>query len=221
MEGNIPTILASAQLALVGGVALATARFAKARPTWQRLYLVGLGLVFLYLALDEYFAVHEFVQNWWKYYTALGAVVVAATVLVAMHSSRRDFIWQVCLLTGLAMSASGAIVLDQYHNEMICWSWEFLRLDKCLQFDHFEETLEFLGIWIVLVAMLVQFSDVASRPRLLVRRAIYALPALWILMLVQILLVDILELRLLAQPASIQFESRVHLLGYRLGRRRE
>ena len=215
-EGNIPTMLASAQLALVGSVALATAQVAKSQPVLRRLYFVGLGLVFLYLAVDEYHTVHESIRNWERFYAALGAVLVAATVLVAMNSSRRSWLWHACLLTGLAMSASGSLVIEQYRDEMICWSWEFLRLDKCLQFYHFEETLEFLGIWIVLVAMLGQFSDATSRPRLLVRRAIYALPALWIILHVQVLLVDILELRLLAQPASIQFESRVHLLGYRI-----
>ena len=44
-EWNIPATLASTQLAIVGGVALVTAWFAKARPAWQRLYLVGTGLV--------------------------------------------------------------------------------------------------------------------------------------------------------------------------------
>ena len=215
-EGNIPSILASAQLALVGGVALATARLAKTQPTWQRLYLVGLGLVFLYLAVDEYYTVHESIRNWERYYAALGAVVVAATVLVALHSSRRSWIWHVCLLTGLAMSASGALVIEQYRAEMICWSWGFLRLNKCLQFYHFEETLEFLGIWIVLVAMLGQFTDAASRPRRRVRRTLYALPVFWILMLFLVLFFDIYELRLLAQPAAIEFESRVHLYGYRI-----
>ena len=215
-EGNIPSIRASAQLALVGGAALATARLAKAQPTRQRLYLVGVGLVFLYLAVDEYYTVHESIRNWERFYAALGAVLVAATVLVAMNSSRRSWLWHVCLLTGLAMSASGALVIEQYREEMICWSWGFLRLDKCLQFFHFEETLEFLGIWLVLVAMLGQFTDAASRPRRLVRRALYALPVLWILMLFLVLFFDIYELRLLAQPASIEFESRVHLYGYRI-----
>ena len=216
-EGNIPSILASAQLALVGGVALATARLAKAT-THLATALLWSGLawfsyIWLWTSTTPW---HESIRNWERYYAALGAVLVAATVLVAMHSSRRSWLWHVCLLTGLAMSASGALVIEQYREEMICWSWGFLRLDKCLQFYHFEETLEFLGIWIVLVAMLGQFTDAASRPRRLVRRALYALPVLWILMLFLVLFFDIYELRLLAQPASIEFESRVHLYGYRI-----
>ena len=58
-EWNIPTTLTSTQLAMVGGIALVTAWLAKARPTWQRLYLVAIGLIFPYLALDEYLKLHE------------------------------------------------------------------------------------------------------------------------------------------------------------------
>ena len=58
-EWNIPSTLASTQLALVAGVSLLTAWLARAVPVWQRLYLVGIGLVFLFLAWDEYFLFHE------------------------------------------------------------------------------------------------------------------------------------------------------------------
>ena len=58
-EWNIPSTLASIQLAMVAGVALATAWLAKFRPAWQRLYLVGIGVVFLFFAQDEYFSIHE------------------------------------------------------------------------------------------------------------------------------------------------------------------
>ena len=63
-EWNIPSTLASTQLALVAGVALVTAWLARAVPVWQRLYLVGIGLVFLFLAWDEYFLFHEHIQDW-------------------------------------------------------------------------------------------------------------------------------------------------------------
>ena len=215
-EGNIPPILASAQLALVSGISLTIAWLAKERTGYQRLYMVGIGLVFLYLALDEYYAVHETIAYWERYFVLLGAALVTATVFVAMHSSRSNCIWHVCMLTGLATSASGAIVIEQYRGKAICWSWEFLRLDKCLEFYPFEESLEFVGIWIVLVAMLGQFSNMGRKPRTVARRALYMLPLLWILLLLASSLLAIFELEHLAQPASIQFESRIHLFGYRI-----
>ena len=215
-EGNFPPILASAQLVLVSGVSLTIAWLAKMRPMWHRLYIVGIGLVFLYLALDEYYALHETIQNWQRYFVLLGAMLVTATVFVAMHSSRSNWMWYVCMITGLAVSASGAIVIDKYQGKSICLSWEFLRLDKCLEFYPFEETLEFVGIWIVLIAMLGQFSEMGRNPRRVLRRALYMLPVLWILVLLASSLLAIVELEHLAQSASIQFESRVHLFGYRI-----
>ena len=162
-EWNIPSTLASTQLALVGSIALMTAWLAKAQPTWQRLYLVGIGLVFLFLAQDEYFKIHEGIQNWERYYAVGGVLVAAATAIVAARAPQRTRIWHLCLPTGLAISAAGAIGFEL--PPPACGSLGFLRLDKCLYFFWFEETLEFLGIWVTLLAILGQFSDTAPPPR--------------------------------------------------------
>ena len=217
LEYNIPATLASTQLALVGGVALVTARLARTRPAWQRLYLVAVGLVFLYLARDEFFTLHERILNWKRYYAALGAVVVATTAVVAARSPRTTRIWSICLLAGLAMSAAGSIIIDARPEP--CTSLGFLRLDGCLSLYVGEEALEFLGIWLALVAILGQLSDAAPTPQPRVRRALYALPALWILLIILNSLIPHLELRILAQPASVQYESGVHLRGYHIDTR--
>ena len=216
-EWNIPSILASTQLALVGGIALITAWFAKARPAWQRLYLVGTGLVFLFLALDEYIKLHEYLPHWDRYYAALGAAVVMATMVVAARSPRHLWIWKICLLTGLAMSAVGGILLEMLPP--FCGNLGLLRLDKCLYFFTWEEALEFLGIWLALVALLGTLSDAVPTPKPRTRLLLYLLPALWILLLMLYSQAPRLELRLLAQPASVQFESGVHLQGYRMNSR--
>ena len=215
-EWNIPTTLASTQLALVGGAALMTAWLAKERPAWRRLYLVGIALVFLYLAYDEYAILHEtIIRNWHRYYAALGAVVAAATVAVAARSPRHTWIWHLCLLTGLAMSASGGLVLEQLHYEEICDSLGFWHINTCLLFWP-AETLEFLGIWLTLVAMLGHFSDALPTPKPRVRRFLYVLPAFWILLIFLNSLIPRFELRFLAQPAAVQFEAGVHLSGVHL-----
>ena len=213
-EWSIPSILASVQLALVGSTALVTAWLARARPAWQRLYLVGIGLLFLFLAWDEYFILHERILNWKRIYAAGGVAVAAATIAVAVRSPRRMRIWHLYLLVGLAISAAGAIFFELLSPT--CGHLGFLRLDGCLRLSFWEELLEFLGIWLTLVAMLGQFSDAAPMPKPRVRRFLYALPALWILLLFVNSLIPRLELRLLAQPASVQFGTGVHLYGYRI-----
>ena len=215
-EWNIPATLASAQLATVGGVALLVAWLAGSRPIWQRLYYIGTGLVFLFLGLDEYLALHEFIQDWELRYIALGGAVVSATLAVAWRSPQGERIWHLCLLFGLALSVVGAMVFNAI--PVTCGNLLFLQVDGCLQFFVQEETLELIGIWLVLIAMLGHFTNAASEPSASCRRLLYALPAVWVLLLLLNSLTPRLELRLAAEPAHVQFESGVRLHGYHLAR---
>ena len=162
-EYNLPASLASVQLSMIGAVALLAARLAKARPVFLRNYLVGIGLLFLFFALDEFFKLHERIANWRIIYSAIGMVVVVATIVVAARSPRRERIWQFCLLSGLAMSAAGAIGIESLPK--ICGNLGFFRLDECLQLFYLEESLELLGTWLVLVAVLGQLSDAVPMPQ--------------------------------------------------------
>lgn len=215
-ERDILSTLASTQLALAGGVALTTAWIAKIRPSWQRLYFVALGIVFLFLAADEYLSIHEFITHWQIIYSLLGAAVVLPTLIVAWHGPRSQHKWSVCLLVGLAMSAAGAILLES-HWLPCGYEWEIFRITEgCFDFAEQEESLEFLGIWLALVALLGKYSDSTSATRSSAKRLLYAMPALWLLLLFLYSLTPRLALRLMAQPAAIQFESGVRLLGHRI-----
>ena len=215
-EFNIPSTFSSTQLALAGGLALLTAWLARARPAFVRLYLAGIGLVFLYLALDEFFAWKDLrsSRTWKINVSMLGAAIVLATILVAMRSSRRARMWHLCLLTGLALVALGAVVVDDLPP--VCGNLGFLRIDDCLDYRIPEEILELVGVWLTLVAMLGHYSDATlmSSPR--VQRAPYALPAIWIALIFLIPLVPRFEMQLLAQSTAVQFDKRLQLKGYRI-----
>ncbi len=213
-EWNIPATLASTQLAVVGGVALITAWLARARHALFRFYLAATGCVFVFLGLDEYLALHEFFEAWERYYIALGLAVVAATLYVAWRSTKRTWIWHFCLLFGLALSVLGAMVFNALPRT--CDSLGPIFLHGCLEFYFQEECLELLGIWLTLVAMLGHFSDSVPTPRRLARVLLYALPILWILLLLLNSLIPRLELRLIAKPASVAYESDIYLNGYTL-----
>ena len=217
-EANVGATLASTQLALVSIAAFATAWVARGWQARHRLYMAALGLVFLFFAWDEFFLVHEQIANWEILYAVLGAVVVAATALVAASSPRRSRIWYICLLIGLAISATGAIVLEHFRIPAICDRLGFLPEAGRCQLYIVEESLEFLGIWLTLIAVLGLFSSARPRPRPLVLSLLFFLPLLWILVLSPSVLVTFLDFRFLHQRAAIKYEPGAELQAYRVDR---
>ena len=216
-EWNVPATLASVQMALVGGVAILAAWLDRARPAWQRAYFVGIGLLYLCFALDEYYAVHEYIEDWPRVYTVLGALAVAATVAVARHTSRKVRLWHISLLIGIAISAIGAMVFNFIPDT--CINAELLGFTACMDFLFLGESLELLGTWLTLVAVLGSYVAAEPAPRPRVGRVLYLLPVLWILLLTFDPIALRLELRFLAQPTAIVHEQNVRLHGYRLENR--
>ena len=243
-EANIPASVSSIQLALVGAVAVITAWVARGWQARHRLHMAALGLVFLFFAWDEFFPVHEQIGNWEILYAVLGAVVVATTVLVAASSPRRSRIWYICLLAGLTVGATGGIAVEQLRYTQICESLGFFVPNdrQCLLYN-IEESLEFLGAWLTLVALLGHLSDAVSGSQSRrVMLVLYIFPAIVFCLHIRVAplrweleaalrevnrefsrfqsefsrLAMLIEYQILFQPASIQYKSRVELQAYRI-----
>ncbi|MCY4061688.1 MAG: hypothetical protein OXG53_04905 [Chloroflexi bacterium] len=237
-ERNLPTSLAVSQLALVGAVALFTACLGHWRPAGRRLILAAIGLFFLFLAQEEFLSLRPqvFGPVWEFYYAALGAAVAVVIAVLAARSPRRARSWQFCLLAGLAVAAVGALVVEQFRFPEICAAVGFKpEADKC-QLYQVEESLEFLGVWLALVAVLGMFSEVAPAPRLRVRLFLYLLPVSVLVLLVldsrfvqdelagvQGNFIDRLsalpsrfEYQFLFQQISVKYETDLELRAYRL-----
>ncbi len=210
-EFNIPSTLASLQLALVGALALLTAWLGRRR--LPAFCLAGIGLVFLFFAWDEYFMLHEQIANWQRGYAFLGAAMAGASAFMALRTVASERIWQFCFLAGLAMSALGAVLFEEL--DRLCGDRGLFQISGCLYLYSIEEMLEFLGIWLVLVSMGGQFSAAMPKPGRVLRIGIALLPALWIGIVLLASLMPRIEWLLLAQPADVAFESQVALKGYR------
>ena len=185
-ERNLPTSLAVAQLALVGAVALLTAWLWHGRPARRRLAHAAIGLFFLFLAQEEFFSLrpHLLGPDWEFYYAVLGAAVAMAILVLAARAPGNARIWRFCLLAGLSLGAIGALVVEQFRLPEICAALGFMpEADRC-QVYHVEEALEFLGVWLALVAMLGMFSEAAPAPRLRIRFLLYLLPVSLMVLLV-------------------------------------
>ena len=176
-EANIPSTLASTQLALIGAVALLTAWLSKARTIWQRLYYAGFGVIFIHLARDEFFLFHEGGLRWQVPFALFGAGIALATALSIYRLPPSLRIWHATILAGLAMGGTGALALDVFQFSEQCSATLFFT-GRC-EIYVLEETLEFLGMWLALVGALGLFS--AAAPISSCWRLIYLIPALWII----------------------------------------
>ena len=215
-EWNFPSTFASVQLALVSAAAFLAALLARARPAQFRLNFVALGLLFLAFAWDEYFYLHEDNMPLKITYVIVSVAIILSTSRVALRSPRRAAIWQISLMAGMALYFLGAVLLEPFHET--CLDLGFIRLEGCVRFYNLEESLEFLGVWLALVAVLGNLTEARAKPGMLAPLLLFALPILWPALLTKDAWLPRAELHFRAQPAAVQFESGPKLRGYRLER---
>lgn len=213
LEWNFASGVASTQLALVGAVMLLTSRLAKGRPAWQRVCTVGMGLVFLFFALEEFLDTKHAVPDWPLHYAILGATLASMAALIALRSPWGIRQWFILLTIGLSFVGAGAILLDAFSR--ICGYVAFLYVDGCLNKSILEESLELAGSWLTLVAVLGWNSYTVPKPGPRLRLVFYALPVVWILICFVISPVPGFKYSLPAEPLSVRFESGLHLYGYK------
>lgn len=213
-ENNIPSLMASTQLAMVAGVALITAWLGRTRPAWNRIHLLGVGLALLLLALDEFFDFPRLLGAVRHLYFIVGPALVAATAVVAVRAPRRVLIWHTCLVVGLALMALGGLVIDDLPES--CGTFGFLRLSGCLDTQFLEECLELMGGWLALVSSLGLFCDAVPSVNRRVQLLPFMIPAFWIPFLLLFSPANLIEVSPPDQPVSARFDSGVHLYGYRI-----
>ncbi len=213
LEWNIPSVLSSTQLALVGYVAVLTGLCSRVKRNWQRLHLLALGLFILYVGMDEFFSWKLSAADWKQQYVIVGVLMAAWTLVVVIASPKTERIWFICLLTGLAFIATGAVLIDEFPRP--CGGIGPLRFYGCIRVYVIEEALEFLGSWLALVAMLGQFSVAGLFQTQRARIALYFMPLIWIVFISLFSPSNKIEVSSPDTPASVEFVSRVHLYGYR------
>lgn len=148
----------------------------------KRLYWLVLGAGLLFLALDEFFLIHERDQGFWRpLYLLVGAVLGLATVLLMLRASRRRVYAR--LLSGMALMATGGLLLDIVkglvrRRGITCVVPEWLEAicestTSYLPFMHMlEEVGEMVGVTFLLGAFLTLLPQAAEPGRRLARRLI-------------------------------------------------
>ncbi|MCY4465454.1 MAG: hypothetical protein OXE46_07955 [Chloroflexi bacterium] len=218
VEHNIPSALSSTMLATAGVIALVVAWVGRGWRGYQRLYFLGIGLLLLAMGADEYYElfkriVGEYRLNLWERgYLILGLGAAAATTLMALVSRGRSRLWQFAALAGLALAGAGGLLLDS--ASLFCGVEGVFRQAGCDKPYAFEEIMEHLGGWLILVAMLGAFACACPQPSPRLRRGVAAIPILWLLLIPLHAQVARLELGRVAQPTNVRFAGDIALRGY-------
>lgn len=152
-EWNVPASFSTLQMALVACVAWAIAFTATTQPRLQRLYWLVIGLGFFALTFDEHLLLHERRSvNLSRLYVYGGILLALATVVMLFHAgSRTKRYFLIYVPFGLGLGAFGAFSVE---TAVPCFDGFSLAPIICTSFIPLEETLENLGVLIVLLGVL-------------------------------------------------------------------
>ena len=219
-EHNLPSTLGYLLLACAGSFGLLSAWTGREREGWQRLFLLALGLLLLFMSFDEYFEAYKNfdmavrTHAWERSYKAIGAVTGLLTLLAALLSLARDRFWLLATLAGLASMALGGLVIDSALP--LCGIEGVFAVKTCEKPLAIEEIYEFLGSWLVFAGMLGLHSALSPSPSTRMRRLVYALPLMWLLLIPLNSPVGRLDMHARAIPASARFDGGIDLLGFKI-----
>ncbi|HLV37780.1 MAG TPA: hypothetical protein VKY59_21860 [Spirillospora sp.] len=206
-EHNLSATYSALLLLATGFVSLTLALRLRNKP--HALYWLMWGLLFLFLAYDETYMVHERIENWILIYAAAGVVIAGIAGVTAWFFDRQH-IWLYALsLAGVGVMAAGGLVLERFYE----------TLPRILVV---EELWEFIGASLTLSAALAyarQYAEAAQWRRM--GRNLLIVCALWVVVMVASAFwpLPALEARLIAQPAATSYlDGALELVAYQVER---
>jgi hypothetical protein len=171
------------------------------------LFWLAWGLLFLFLAYDETYQVHEGIDRWILIYAAAGAVTAAAAAITVWFFDRRHLWLYALSLAGLGIMTAGGLVLEMFYEV----------LPNLLVI---EELWEFFGAILVLAAALAyarRHLEPAQVKRL--GRHTVILSAAWVAIMLASAFwpLPALEARFAAAPIAVTYlDGALELIAYRL-----
>ena len=228
------TMFSSAQLLVAGVTALVIAALLRERLWPGRAFLLATGGAFLFLGLDEFFEVHEYIWqlapdlnpyglHLWRGLYIAGGGSLTLLLLLAWRLQFRELGRVFALLfLGLAVTGLSGIVLEHVTLQAWCWTAEKSGRWVCenpQQWLVFEEIFEIVGVTLALGGLLL-FAQ-ARLERRAWRWLTRIVPVTWALALVGLpvylwILPDV-EKALTAAPLRVAwYEGDLELQGVRV-----
>lgn len=218
LELNLGSIFSSLQLMVIALAALLIAFTLPVRQRWRRAYWLLLAAGFAFLSIDEFYALHETMGSrvetdaWRIPYALAGLGLFALTAAAYWFGFRRQVRLFALLFIGFIIMAVAGIGIEEFalrgwvsENQNARWMYVF------------EEVFEMVGATIILAGMISFLQERLSGERWVrAGRVLVAGGTIWTLWLLFVLLFQArLEAALLAQPANVEFEGGLRLVGYR------
>lgn len=220
-DRNLPATLAAGQWAILGFTAI-SAGFATKIAFAQRIYWGSVGVLFLYIAIDDFYAIHEYlIPNWRVTYLILAAIFGTVSLVVVGVLFRRDFHknprpWIIMLIGMIVLGISGFFVesllysaCDEMGSSIFCQNWEAAT--------SIEEGVELLGTTMVSAGLLLYVQNRLSDR--IWRRSVMLIGGgslgLVLSLLAYIWVLPSIALNITADRVSIVYEEkRISLEGY-------
>ena len=231
-EFNVPAAFGATLMLTASVVALLSAWLSPKESALKRIYLIMIAAGFCLMMLEEHFKFYRSNmpagQSEFLGPVVVGLPLILAIFVSALRSEKKARVWDFSLLAGLLLTAVAAIVVDNLPKP--CSILGAPLTNGCLVMTTIEESLEMLGVWLALAALLGKLSEIAPLPAPRLRTGLRIAPiALFSLLMLHIVIVDRgydelrhmphrlamrLEVASLDQPAAIQFEGGVEIQGY-------
>lgn len=164
-EQNLPAMLNTTLLMTLGLFCLSLMRrFMQDRRWIDGLYWFLLAFLFIFLALDEYFSLHEGIVFWRTGYLALGGTIALFTLAQIIRAAGATRPLLLLFLVGLGVMGISGVVLDAFSTYSVIEigpiELDFLRCRStflgvvCRDFANSEELFELCGAVTMLISVL-------------------------------------------------------------------
>jgi hypothetical protein len=218
-------MLSSVQLVLAGLAALLIGT-QHAKPVAHRLPWLALAAVFVFMGLDEYYAIHESSDIWNTLYTLNGVMIIALAAVI--YALERDITAPLFLVVGVGLMGFGGVILDEYSNEVALSLGGFELVCHyrvhgifCTDLSVVEELFETAGSGLILIGFISSAEKHHAPPRWkLTRWALTGFAAFWVLwMCSHTWLVPTVEAKTRADPVTVEYmDGALELESYNLSR---
>ena len=220
-DRNFPAIFAAITWFIIA-VILLMHLFREESSISQKIFWLFFSLIFLFISIDDFFAIHETIvydwrQTYFGFAIILGVICLLAFVLWFRHEfANQKMLLTIFLLSGVILVISGFIteeilysVCDESESGQICRNFRSITV--------IEEIFELIGVAIAIIALLLYSQNTLNlKTWQRMKMSVSSSTLLWFFILVAyIFIFPLIEVRVLATPINVEYaQDKLSLIGY-------